>query len=125
MTYRLVDYLDHIQQAATNAADFIEGLTKEDFLTDKRTQQAAIYSLIIIGEAAAKVMDEHATFVLEHPEIPWRSIRNMRNRMAHGYFEINLDIAWETLQVWVPELIERLSSLRGDTEGKASQDPAK
>ena len=57
---RLADYLDHVRQAAADACRFIEGLSKEDFLADKRTQQAVIMSLIIIGEAATKVMDRHA-----------------------------------------------------------------
>jgi uncharacterized protein with HEPN domain len=46
---RLPDYLDHIRQAATDACGFVEGLEKDDFLKDKRTQQAVIMSLIIIG----------------------------------------------------------------------------
>lgn len=55
-------------------------------------------SLIIIGEAATKVMDGYAEFTQAHAEVPWRSMRNMRNRMAHGYFDINLDVVWETVQ---------------------------
>ncbi len=58
---RLLDYLDHMQQAATDACGFVEGLGKDDFLEDKRTQQAVIMSLIIIGEAATKVMDSYAS----------------------------------------------------------------
>lgn len=48
----LMDYLDHMQQAAVDARSFVDGLAKADFLQDKRTQQAVIMSLIIIGEAA-------------------------------------------------------------------------
>lgn len=59
---RLADYLDHIQQAATEACSFVEGLDKDDFLKDKRTQQAVIMSLVIIGEAATKVMDGYSQF---------------------------------------------------------------
>ena len=59
---RLADYIDHMQQAATDVCSFLEGLTKDDFLTDKRTQQAVIMSLIIIGEAATKVMEGYAAF---------------------------------------------------------------
>lgn len=75
---RLPDYLEHIEQAATDACSFVEGLAKEDFLQDKRTQQAVIMSLIIIGEAATKVMDEHTAFAQAHPEVPWRSRRTSR-----------------------------------------------
>lgn len=108
---RLPDYLDHIRQAAINACDFVEGLAKDDFLTDKRTQQAVVMSLIIIGEAATKLMDGYAEFTQAHAEVPWRSMRNMRNRMAHGYFDINLDVVWETTQQWLPELLQQLDAL--------------
>lgn len=63
---RLTDYLDHMRQAATDACDFVDGLAKEDFLEDKRTQQAVIMSLIIIGEAVTKVMDGYAEFAQAH-----------------------------------------------------------
>ena len=98
---RLPDYLDHIQQAATDARSFVEGMAKDDFLADKRTQQAVIMSLIVIGEAATKVMDGYVEFTQAHADVPWRSMRNMRNRMAHGYFDINLDVVWETVQEWL------------------------
>lgn len=113
---RLPDYLDHIQQAAIDARSFVEGLAKEDFLADKRTQQAVIMSLIIIGEAATKIMDGYTAFTQAHREIPWRSMRNMRNRMAHGYFDINLDIVWDTVQEWLPELLKQLPSVRQDSD---------
>lgn len=108
---RLPDYLEHIQQAAIDALSFVDGLAKEDFLADKRTQQAVIMSLIIIGEAATKVMDGYTAFTQAHSEVPWRSMRNMRNRMAHGYYEINLDIVWDTVQEWLPELLKQLPSV--------------
>lgn len=108
---RLPDYLEHIQQAAIDARSFVDGLAKEDFLADKRTQQAVIMSLIIIGEAATKIMDGYTVFTQAHSEAPWRSIRNMRNRMAHGYFDINLDIVWDTVQEWLPELLKQLSDV--------------
>lgn len=108
---RLVDYLDHMRQAATDACDFVEGLSKEDFLTDKRTQQAVIMSLIVIGEAASKVMDGYAEFADQHRQVPWRSMRGMRNRIAHGYFDINLDVVWDTVQIALPDLLKQLGKL--------------
>lgn len=109
---RLPDYLDHMQQAATDALSFVEGLAKEDFLDDKRTQQAVIMSLIIIGEAATKVMDGYNNFTQEHPDIQWRGMRGMRNRIAHGYFEINLEVVWQTVQEALPVLLEQLKAVR-------------
>jgi uncharacterized protein with HEPN domain len=105
---RLVDYLDHMQQAATDACCFVESLSKDAFLADKRTQQAVIMSLIIIGEAATKIMDQHAEFAERHPELPWRSMRGMRNRIAHGYFDVNLEVVWDTVQTALPELLQQL-----------------
>ena len=109
---RLPDYLDHIQQAASDACCFVEGLTKEDFLADKRTQQAVFMSLIVVGEAATKVMDGYPSFAEARPEVPWRSMRNMRNRMAHGYFDINLDVVWETVDEWLPALLKEMSEVQ-------------
>ncbi|MCL6486673.1 MAG: DUF86 domain-containing protein [Janthinobacterium lividum] len=111
---RLPDYLDHMQQAATDACSFVDGLGKDDFLEDKRTQQAVIMSLIIVGEAATKVMDGDAKFAEAHSQIPWRSMRGMRNRIAHGYFDINLDVVWETVQTALPELLKQLPDVRND-----------
>jgi len=100
----------------------VEGLAKDDFLTDKRTRQAVIMSLIIIGEAATKVMDGYADFTEAHPEVPWRSMRNMRNRMAHGYFDINLDVVWETAQQWLPALLKQLPAVGRDADDKDRKD---
>lgn len=119
---RLPDYLDHIRQAASDALSFVEGLAKADFVADKRTQQAVIMSLIIVGEAAAKVMDGFAEFTQAHSEVPWRSMRNMRNRMAHGYFDINLDVVWETVQEWLPQLLQQLPVVRQDAEAGGRDD---
>lgn len=105
---RLPDYLGHIQQAAIDACSFVEGMGKDEFLADKRTQQAVIMSLIVIGEAATKVMDGYDEFIQSHAEVPWRSMRNMRNRMAHGYFDINLDLVWSTVQERLPALLKQL-----------------
>lgn len=116
---RLPDYLDHMQQAATDACSFVDGLSKDDFLADKRTQQAVIMSLIIIGEAATKVMDQFAKFAESHSEVPWRSMRGMRNRIAHGYFETNLDVVWDTAQTALPELLKQLSAIRHDADDHA------
>lgn len=109
---RLADYLEHIERAAADARSFVNGLNIAEFLADKRTQQAVIMSLIIIGEAATKVMDSCPEFTDAHPEVPWRSMRGMRNRIAHGYFDINLDVVWETVQTALPDLQQQLPGAR-------------
>lgn len=112
MSASLLDYLDHIAQAATDACGFVDGLDKAEFLADKRSQNAVVMSLVIIGEAATKIMDQHAGFAEAHAEIPWRSMRGMRNRIAHGYFEINLDTVWDTVQTALPDLLAVLADVR-------------
>lgn len=108
---RLADYLEHIRKAAVEACGFVDGLSKEDFLSDKRTQLAVIMDLIIIGEAASKVMDAYPSFVDTHASVPWRSMRGMRNRIAHGYFDMNLDVVWDTVRRALPELLVLLPAL--------------
>lgn len=114
---RLPDCLEHIQQAATDACSFVRGMGKDEFQADKRTQMAVIMCLIVIGDAATNVMDSYPAFTEQHPAVPWRSMRNMRNRMAHGYFEINLDVVWDTVQAWLPALFEHLPGVRQHAEG--------
>jgi uncharacterized protein with HEPN domain len=88
-------------------------MSSAEFGTDKRTQQAVIMSLIVLGEAATKVMDGHPDFVSAQAHVPWRSMRGMRNRMAHGYFDVDLDVVWDTVQTALPELLRGLDDLNG------------
>ena len=111
MTERLVDYLEHIEHAALEASRFVEGLSKETFLADRRTQQAVTMSLVIIGEAATKIMERDSAFVQSHPEVQWQSLRGMRNRMVHGYFDINLDVVWDTVHQDLPTLAQQMHDL--------------
>jgi uncharacterized protein with HEPN domain len=101
---RLPDYLAHMRQAIADAQSFTEGMAQPDFEQDKRTQQAVVMSLIVLGEAATKVMDKHPEFAAQHAGIPWHNMRGMRNRIAHGYFEIDLGVVWDTLQTALPAL---------------------
>jgi len=115
---RLPDYLDHMLEAAQQACCYIEGQCIKDFLADKRTQQAVILNLVIIGEAATKLLKDYGQFLERHPEVPWRSMKGMRNRIAHGYFDIDLDIVWETVRTALPQLLERLPAIREDANNE-------
>lgn len=118
---RLPDYLEHMLQAAANARVFVEGLAKDDFLADLKTQQAVVMSSLVIGEASSKIMDRYAEFATRYDQVPWRSMRGMRNRIAHGYFDINLDLVWDTLELALPELIMQLQELLDDAENFDSE----
>lgn len=106
------DYIEHMLEAARQATSYVEGLSKADFLADKRTQQAVILNLVIIGEAATKLMASFPDLAEAYPDIPWRAMRGMRNRIAHGYFDINLDVVWETVRTALPELVGKLGDAK-------------
>jgi len=108
---RLLDYLDHMQQGAEDACAFVAGMSREAFVADKRTQRAVVMSLVIVGEAATKILERDSGFAALHPELPWRSMRGMRNRIAHGYFDIDLNIVWETVQTALPDLLSQLRQI--------------
>lgn len=120
---RIADYLEHIQRAATDACNFVDGLSKADFLEDRRTQQAVIMSVVVIGEAATKIMDNAAAFVQAHPEVPWQSMRGIRNRMVHGYFDINLDVVWDTVQQDLPQLKQQIEAILSERQISPGREP--
>jgi uncharacterized protein with HEPN domain len=77
---RLVDYLTYLAEAAAQARIYVEGMSKDEFLADKRTQQAVIMNLVIIGEVATKLLQSYGDFLERYPQVPWKSMKGMRNR---------------------------------------------
>ena len=110
--HRTADYLDHMLEATQQACLYVEGLEKADFLDDKRTQQAVILNLLILGEAVTKLLNQDEPFAARYPQVPWRSMKGMRNRLAHGYFDINLDVVWDTVQMALPSLLAQLPAIQ-------------
>lgn len=96
-------------QGAKDALAFTEGMDGSQFFTDLRTQRAVVMSLMIVGEAASRLISEYPDFAEANPVIAWRGIRGMRNRIAHGYFDMDLRVVWQTVQGELPALIEHLS----------------
>jgi uncharacterized protein with HEPN domain len=94
-------WLADIVTACQQVQSFTEGLTKEAFGASDLHTNAALYSLVIIGEAASKISAEVKT---KYPDVPWQQIKDFRNFAVHAYFGINLQIAWEAAQRDVPEL---------------------
>ena len=107
-----VDYLAHIEEAASLAVGYIRGMSKNDFLKDKRTQQPIIYNILIIGVAATKIINDYPEFVATNKEMPWREMRGIRNRMAHGYYELDLDIIWDTVTGSLDKLSQQIKSIK-------------
>ncbi len=84
-------------------------MAEEDFLADLRTQRAVVISRMIVGEDASRIVSDYPELAGAKAAIPWRGIRGMRNRSAHGYFDIDLHVVWTTVWTELPALIEHLS----------------
>lgn len=108
---KLPVYVAQMLDAATRACSYVEGYDKENFLADQRTQQAVMLNILIIGEVATKVAQNYPDFASANPDVPWSSMRNMRNRIAHGYFDIDFEVVWETVSLSLPPLVDALHRL--------------
>jgi uncharacterized protein with HEPN domain len=100
--------LKHMLDAARAALAFTAGRTRADLSADLMLQFALVRALEIVGEAAARMSEPTRT---AHPEIPWTAIIGMRNRLVHGYFDVDLEIVWRTTTESLPPLIASLGSL--------------
>jgi uncharacterized protein with HEPN domain len=109
---RLLGYLEEIELAAREVEIFLRGMTYQDFAQNIVTQRAIGMNLLMIGEASVRLAEEFPEFVLDHPDIPSVKIQGMRNRIAHGYRSINLDTIWDTVQTAIPDLLDKLETLR-------------
>ena len=96
-----------MRDAANAAVEFAASKDRAALGTDRIFQFAIVRALEIIGEAATHVPD---TMRAAHPEIPWRNVSGMRNRVVHGYFDVDLDIVWDTVDVDLPPLITALDA---------------
>ena len=108
---RIVLLLQRMRQAAFEAHGFVVGVDKTFFLQNLILQRAVGMSLLMSSECAAQLMDKHPEFVSDHPEFPWVLIRGMRNRMANGYFDINLERVWDTATMEAPDFVEKLDAI--------------
>lgn len=113
---KLPVYIAQMLEAATTATAYVEGYDKSDFLNDKRTQQAVVLNILIMGEIATKIAQNHENFAAANTGVPWNSMRNMRNRIAHGYYEIDFEVVWDTASLSLPPLIKALKALNQSNE---------
>lgn len=101
-------YLLDMLLAAREAGKFTDGLTFTEFKQNRMAQLAILKAVEVVGEAASQVSTEGKQ---AHPEIPWDKIIGMRNRLVHGYFNVNLERVWKTVQQDLPLLIALLEPL--------------
>ncbi len=102
-------------EAAREAVSFAHGHARADLDSDRQLALALVKAIEMIGEAASAVTESTRS---ESPEIPWRSIVAMRNRLVHGYFNINLEIVWQTVQQDLPPLISQLERIVSGDAGR-------
>jgi uncharacterized protein with HEPN domain len=99
----------HMIDAAREAIGFTAGKDREALDDDRMLVLSLVKSVEILGEAASKVSEE---FRQKHPAIPWREMVTMRNRLIHGYFDINLDIVWQTVSEELPPLVAAMEEMQ-------------
>lgn len=98
--------LDH----AREAVEMAEGKERSDLDKERQLELSLVRLIEIVGEAAARVSEETRE---KYSAIPWPDIVGMRNRLIHGYDEVDLDILWETLQSDLPAVIAELEKILG------------
>lgn len=108
---RIADYLQHILEAIDNIQDYTAGMDLDAFMADRKTRDAVIRNLEIIGEACNNVAKNHPVFATEHSEVPWGFAYEMRNALSHGYFTVDHAVVWQTIQNDLPLLKSQISAL--------------
>ena len=99
MPTRDLTRLSHILDSANAILTFLKGRTRLDFDNDRLFYSAVMRELEIIGEAATKISETTKSL---HPEVPWKEMIGLRNRLIHAYFDVNHDIIWKTINVDIP-----------------------
>jgi uncharacterized protein with HEPN domain len=94
-------YLEDILDAIDSIETYTKGLTYLDFVSDRKTVDAVIRNFEIIGEAT-----KHVSSVMrrEYPNVPWKDMAGMRDKLIHGYFGVQLEVIWKTVKERLPAL---------------------
>ena len=102
--FRIQDILD----AVSAIEKYTKGMEFDFFIEDRRTVDAVVRNLMVIGEAAVHVPED---VCLKHPEVPWYDMRGMRNFVVHEYFRAEDSVIWNTVKVDLPPLWELLNKI--------------
>ena len=106
-------FIYDIAESIENIESFIEGISKESFSKDALRQNAIVRKLEIIGEATKNIP---IPFRNKHPEVPWKEIAGLRDKIVHSYFDINLDITWDIIKKDLPPLKKQINQIKKDLE---------
>jgi len=108
---RIPDYLGHMIEAIARISSYVDGMDWNAFSASPLIQDATIRNLEIIGEAARNVLRADPEFAERYPDFPLGRAIGMRNTLAHGYFDVKLDIVWRTVQEDLPDLAGKVGDL--------------
>jgi uncharacterized protein with HEPN domain len=103
------DYLHDSLDYAEKAESFLTGAPSAEALRkDERTLFAVVRTLEVIGEAAKRIPEDLRQ---KHPEVPWRGMTGMRDKVVHGYFGVDAEVVWRTVREDLPPLRKAISAL--------------
>ncbi len=108
MSFEPRDYVRHIATETDYLLHASEGLSEEAFLADETLRRAFVRSLEIIGEATKNLPESFRT---AHPQVEWRPMARMRDRLIHGYFGVDYELVWEVVQTKIPALRNALQQI--------------
>ena len=101
MKREIVDYIEDIISAMDKAMDFVKNMSYEEFIGDDKTVFAVVRALEIVGEAAKNIPGDIRK---NYPEIPWKDLAGMRNKVIHKYFGVPLSPVWRAVKEEIPPL---------------------
>ncbi|MGY4707502.1 HepT-like ribonuclease domain-containing protein [Candidatus Bipolaricaulota sp. J31] len=114
-----LDYLRDILEMMEKIEAFIRGMDFDEFERDEKTNFAVFRALEVIGEASKHIPE---SVKRRHPEIPWKRMAGMRDRLIHGYFGVDLEIVWKTATQLIPELRSKLREVLKAEEAYESKE---
>ena len=103
---RVPDYLGHILAAIERIERYTSDVDEPGFLKSELIQDAVIRNIEIIGEASNNIQRVDPVFAARHAEIPWQVIYTMRNRVSHGYDNVDFEMVWKTIRKDLPDLYQ-------------------
>ncbi len=106
-------YFRDILEYAKTSLEFIQNVSYEEFITDKKATFATIRALEVIGESSNRISDELKE---KYPHLPWIEMRGLRNRIIHNYDDIDYTIIWNVLKNEIPNLIKQIEEIIEEIE---------